>query len=424
MRVYAELDASYGSEHPVAEIVPYTQPTSLAPLARWPLGPSSGFERFASLIVLGTNPCLPANFKLSFRASSSAARTIALTLPEAAQSRRRGMRNDVKLLAWLVAITLLLAVGVAAQAQTGDLDVVQLRPNFYVIGGAGGNVVVQLGPEGVILVDSGSTERADQVLAAIRRLTDLPIRYIINTSMDADHTGGNEKLARAGLSILPGAVVAGAGLDDDVVSNFGRASVLAHENVLGRMSAPTGRQSPVASGLWPTKTFNYHQYSMYLNGEGIQVIHQPAAHTDGDTIVFFRRGDVIATGDIIDTTRWPVIDTRRGGTVQGELDALNRLMDLTIFNLPLQWKADRTFLVPGHGHVYDKLDLLEYRDAVTIVRDRVQDLVDDGKTLAQVKAANPTLGYRSQYGADSGPWTTDMFVEVIYNELAAKKGKR
>jgi len=334
------------------------------------------------------------------------------------------MRNDVKLPAWFIAIALLLAVGVAAQAQTGDLDVVQLRPNFYVIGGAGGNIVVQLGPEGVILVDSGSTERADQVLAAVRRLTDLPIRYIVNTSMDADHTGGNEKLARAGLSILPGAVVAGAGLGDDVVSNFGRASVLAHENVLGRMSAPTGRQSPVASGLWPTKTFAYHQYSMYLNGEGIQVIHQPAAHTDGDTIVFFRRGDVIATGDIIDTTRWPVIDTKRGGSVQGELDALNRLMDMTVFNLPLQWKADRTFLVPGHGHVYDKLDLLEYRDAVTIVRDRVQDLIGEGKTLAQVKAADPTLGYRSQYGADSGPWTTDMFVEVIYNELSAKKGKK
>ncbi len=330
----------------------------------------------------------------------------------------------MKRLAWLVAIALLFWVGVAAQAQNGDLDVVQLRPNFSVIGGAGGNVVAQLGPEGVILVDSGSTERADQVLAAVRRLTDLPIRYIINTSMDADHTGGNEKLARAGLSILPGAVVAGAGLGDDVVSNFGRASVLAHENVLGRMSAPTGRQSPVASGLWPTKTFAYHQYSMYLNGEGIQVIHQPAAHTDGDTIVFFRRGDVIATGDIIDTTRWPVIDTKRGGSVQGELDALNRLMDMTVFNLPLQWKADRTFLVPGHGHVYDKLDLLEYRDAVTIVRDRVQDLIGEGKTLAQVKAADPTLGYRSQYGADSGPWTTDMFVEVIYNELSAKKGKK
>ena len=312
----------------------------------------------------------------------------------------------------------------AQEGRAGELDVVQLRPNVYVIGGAGGNIVAQLGPEGVILVDSGSTEKADLVIAAIRRLTPLPIRYILNTGMDADHVGGNEKLAKAGLSILPGAVVAGAGLGDDLLSNFGRASVLAHENVLTRLSAPTGQQAVAPLGLWPTKTFNYRMYSMYLNGEGIQIIHQPAAHTDGDTIVFFRRGDVIATGDIIDTTRWPSIDTKRGGTVQGELDALNRLMDLSIHNLPLQWRADRTFLVPGHGNVYDKLDLLEYRDAVTIVRDRVQALIDEGKTLAQVKAANPTLGYRSQYGADTGPWTTDMFVEVIYNELAAKKGKK
>jgi len=303
------------------------------------------------------------------------------------------------------------------------LDLVQIRPNFYVIAGAGGNIVMQTGPEGVILVDSGTTANADKVIATIRRVTDLPIRYIINTSMDADHVGGNDKLARAGLSILPGAVVAGAGLNDDVVSNFGRASVLAHENVLTRMTAATGPQA-LPFALFPTKTFAFRLYSMYLNGEGIQVIHMPAAHTDGDTIVFFRRGDVIATGDIIDTTRWPVIDTKRGGTVQGVLDALNRLMDLSILNLPLQWHPDRTFLVPGHGHVYDKLDLLEYRDAVTVVRDRVEDLINEGKTLAQVKAANPTLGYRSQYGADTGPWTTDMFVETIYNELAAKKGKK
>jgi cyclase len=312
---------------------------------------------------------------------------------------------------------------VAPQEKSGGLDVVQLRPNFYVIGGAGGNIVVQIGPDGVILVDSGSTAMADKVLAAVRGITTQPIRYIINTSMDPDHVGGNDKLARAGLSILPGAVAAGAGLNDDLVSNSGRASVLAHENVLTRMTAATGPQA-VPFALWPTKTFAYRQYSMYLNGEGIQVIHMPAAHTDGNTIVFFRRGDVIATGDIIDTTRWPVIDIKRGGTVQGELDALNRLMDLTILNVPLQWQADRTFLVPGHGFVYDKLDLLEYRDAVTVVRDRIQDLLDGGKTLAQVKAANPTLGYRSQYGTDTGPWTTDMFVETIYNELAAKKGTK
>ena len=312
----------------------------------------------------------------------------------------------------------------SAQQEAADgLDLVQIRPNFYVIAGAGGNIVMQTGPEGVILVDSGSTAMADKVLAAIRRVTPLPIRYIINTSMDPDHVGGNDKLARAGLSILPGAVAAGAGLNDDLVSNSGRASVLAHENVLTRMTASTGPQA-LPFALWPTKTFAFRLYSMYLNGEGIQVIHMPAAHTDGDTIVFFRRGDVIATGDIIDTTRWPVIDIKRGGTVQGELDALNRLMDMSILNLPLQWQADRTFLVPGHGHVYDKLDLLEYRDAVTVVRDRVQDLLDEGKTLAQIKAANPTLGYRSQYGTDTGPWTTDMFVETIYNELAAKKGTK
>jgi glyoxylase-like metal-dependent hydrolase (beta-lactamase superfamily II) len=312
---------------------------------------------------------------------------------------------------------------VAQQDTGGGLDVVQLRPNFYVIAGAGGNIVVQIGPEGAILVDSGSTEKADQVLAAIRRLTPLPIRYIINTNMDADHVGGNDKLARAGLSILPGAVAAGAGLNDDLVSNSGRASVLAHENVLARMTAATGPQA-LPFGHFPTKTFAFRQYSMYLNGEGIQVIHMPAAHTDGDTIVFFRRGDVIATGDIIDTTRWPVIDVKRGGSVQGELDALNRLMDMSILNVPLQWHPDRTFLVPGHGFVYDKFELLEYRDAVTVVRDRVQDLIDQGKTLAQIKAADPTLGYRSQYGADKGEWTTDMFVETIYNELTANKGKK
>jgi glyoxylase-like metal-dependent hydrolase (beta-lactamase superfamily II) len=309
---------------------------------------------------------------------------------------------------------------IAWQEASDELDVVQIRPNFYVIAGAGGNILVQTGPEGVILVDSGSTGAADKVLAAIRRITPLPIRYIINTSMDADHVGGNDRLARAGLSILPGAVAAGAGLNDDLVSNSGRASVLAHENVLTRMTEATGPQAlPFAH--WPTKTFAFRQYAMYLNGEGIQVIHMPAAHTDGDTIVFFRRGDVIATGDIIDTTRWPFIDIKRGGTVQGELDALNRLMDMSILNVPIQWNPDRTFLVPGHGHVYDKLDLLEYRDAVTTVRDRVQDLIDEGKTLAQVKTADPTLGYRSQYGADKGSWTTDMFVETIFNELSRKK---
>jgi glyoxylase-like metal-dependent hydrolase (beta-lactamase superfamily II) len=326
----------------------------------------------------------------------------------------------------LLSITALLVLGAwterasAQRMPPSSVEVVQLRENFYVIGGAGGNVVVQIGPEGVILVDSGTAAMADEVLAAIRDITPLPIRYIINTSGDADHVGGNEVLSKAGLSILPGAVAAGAGLGDDVLANFGYASVLAHENVLTRMSSAEPAISP---RLWPTKTFYYRMYSMYLNGEGIQVIHQPAAHTDGDVIVFFRRGDVIATGDLIDTTRFPFIDVERGGSLQGVLDGLNRLMDMSIHNVPLLWYPDRTLLVPGHGHVYDKLDLLEYRDAITTIRDRVQDLIDQGMTLAQVQSVNPTLGYRSQYGTDTGPWTTEKFVAVIYDELVAKKEK-
>jgi glyoxylase-like metal-dependent hydrolase (beta-lactamase superfamily II) len=327
----------------------------------------------------------------------------------------------------LLSITALLVLGAwterasAQRTPPSNVEVVQLRENFYVIGGAGGNIVMQIGPEGVILVDSGTAGMAGEVLAAIRDITPLPIRYIINTSMDADHVGGNEVLSKAGLSILPGAVAAGAGLGDDVLANFGYASVLAHENVLTRMSSAEPAISP---RLWPTKTFYYRMYSMYLNGEGIQVIHQPAAHSDGDVIVFFRRGDVIATGDLIDTTRFPFIDVERGGSLQGVLDGLNRLMDMSIHNVPLLWYPDRTLLVPGHGHVYDKLDLLEYRDAITTIRDRVQDLIDQGMALAQVQAANPTLGYRSQYGTDTGPWTTEKFVAVIYDELVAKKEKQ
>jgi cyclase len=328
---------------------------------------------------------------------------------------------------WLFAIAVVLGLGIcderasAQQQGNDDLDVVQLRPNFYLIAGAGGNIVMQVGPVGVILVDSGSAQMSDKVLATVRRLSTLPIRYIINTGMDADHVGGNDKIAKAGLSILAGAIAAGAGLSDELVTNSGGASVLAHENVLTRMSAPTGKQAPFPLEQWPTKTFAAKTYSMYLNGEGIQVIHEPGAHTDGDTIVFFRRGDVIATGDIVDTTRFPFIDVEKGGTLQGEIDALNHLMDLSIPNLPLQWNPDRTFLVPGHGRVLDKIDLLEYRDMVTVVRDRIQDLISQGKTLDQVKAANPTLSYRRKYGSDSGAWTTDMFVEVVYKELTVKK---
>jgi cyclase len=297
-----------------------------------------------------------------------------------------------------------------------DLEVVQVRPNVYMIAGAGGNVVAQTGWQGVIVVDAGSEPMTDKLLAAIKRLTTETqrIRYIINTSADADHVGGNVGMARAGLSLYPPA--------GDDVGNFrtngGGAAIMAHENVLNRMSAPTGQKSPFPSDAWPTETYTQKNRSIYLNGEGIQVFYQPAAHSDGDSIVFFRRSDVIITGDIFDTTRFPIIDLEKGGSIQGEIDALNHLLEMSIPAAPMVWHEDRTLLIPGHGRVCDQADLVEYRDMVTIIRDVIRDMKKRGMTLDQVKKADPAKGYRARYGTDP-TWTTDMFVEAIFKSLTS-----
>jgi cyclase len=306
----------------------------------------------------------------------------------------------------------------ASQPSDGDLDVVQVRPDFYMIAGAGGNIAAQVGPAGVILVDTGSAQMSDKVLAAVRRLTSQPIRYVVNTSADADHAGGNDRLSKAGRTILgnPGS----SGVSEDVYTNGGTASVIAHENVLARMS---GQQSPFPFAVWPTKTYTGRSYPMYLNGDGIQVLHMPAAHSDGDSIVFFRRADVIVTGDILDTTRFPVIDMAKGGSIQGEIEALNRLVEMTIPPFPLRWREERTYLIPGHGFASDYGDLVDYRNVVTIIRDRIQDMLGKGMTLEQVKTADPTKGFRARYGSDSAPWTTDMFVEAVYRGLQGKVEK-
>ena len=304
----------------------------------------------------------------------------------------------------------------ASQQSADGLDVVQVRPDFYMIAGAGGNVAVQIGPAGVILVDTGSAPMADAVLAAVKRLTDRPIRYVVNTSADADHVGGNDKLSKAGQTIL--GHQGSSGVSEEVYTSGGAASVLAHENVFTSMSAPG---SPFPFAAQPTKTYTGRSYPMYLNGEGIQVIHMPAAHSDGDSIVFFRRADVIVSGDIIDTARFPRIDVAKGGSIQGEIAALNGLLEMMIPPFPLRWRDERTYLIPGHGFVADYGDVVEYRNVVTIVRDRIADMIGKGMTLEQVKAADPTKGFRRRYGSESGQWTTDMFVEAVFNGLSGKK---
>jgi glyoxylase-like metal-dependent hydrolase (beta-lactamase superfamily II) len=324
-------------------------------------------------------------------------------------------------LPWLIALVLVLEGGqrahsLLAQQQsastTAALETIQIRPNVFVIFGAGSNVAVHVGEDGVILVDSGATAMADNLLAAVRAITKQPIRMIINTSADADHVGGNDKVGSAGIAINP-----------DSFSDEEHATVLAHENVLQRMSTPKGNETPFPVDMWPNETFTSKLRSMYINDDAIQVIRQLGAHTDGDTMVHFRRADVIVTGDVIDLRQFPVIDPARGGSIQGELDALNHLLDLTVPAMPLVLKPGRTLLVPGHGRVSDYGELVEYRDMVTVIKDIIQDMITRGMTLEQVEAANPTQGYRRRYGADSGPWTTDMFVEAIYNGLKKPAGK-
>ena len=171
------------------------------------------------------------------------------------------------------------------------------------------------------------------------------------------------------------------------------ASILAAQKVLERMTAPTGRAAPYPIGATPTETFDFARKYMYLNGEGIEILHQPAAHSDGDSMVFFRRSDVVVAGDVLDTTRFPVIDVARGGSVNGLIAALNRLVDLAIPSVPIVSREAGTLVIAGHGRICDQTDVAEYRDMVTIVRDRVRDARKAGMTLAQVKASVPTRGY-------------------------------
>jgi cyclase len=307
--------------------------------------------------------------------------------------------------------------GQTSIAASGGLEVLQLRPNFYMIAGGGSNVGVQIGDDGVVVVDAGSSAAAADTVAAIQKLTPRPIRYIIDTSPDPDHVGGNETLSKAGQTLFTAA--GSISLPGNYLG--GVASILSAEKVLTRMSAPTGQASPFPAGAWPTETFDHARKYMFLNGEGIEVLHQPAAHTDGDVVVFFRRSDIVVAGDILDMTRFPVIDVERGGSIKGEIAALSRIVDLAIPSVPIVSREAGTIVVPGHGHLCDQFDVVEYRDMVSIIRDRVRDSRDAGMTLEQVKAASPARGYTRRYGSDSGPGSTSNFIEAIYKSLP--KGK-
>ena len=288
-----------------------------------------------------------------------------------------------------------------------DVQTTKVQGNVFLLVGAGSNVLVQTGEQGVLLVDAGRKETSAKILAAIRRLSDRPIRWLLNTNADADHVGGNEGVAN----------VAGSSKHLELNNTpFGTAAesveIVASDAVLSRMTA-----AKFPSEAWPTETYLSQNDEIFFNNDAVVMMRAPAAHADGDSLVYFRRADVIATGDLFDTDRYPVIDLARGGGLQGIIDGLNHVLDLAI---PAFSEEGGTMIVPGHGRICDEIDVVEYRDMLTIVRDRVRAMIKKGMTLDQVKAARPTLDYDPLYGAINGAWTTDLFVEAAYKSLLPK----
>jgi cyclase len=318
-----------------------------------------------------------------------------------------------------------------------DLHWWPVRKNIWMLVGAGTNIAASVGPDGVLLVNAGNADASPRVIAAIKELQEQlnafgfldvtqpqrggaetrsrfpvnthappkPVRYIIDTSSLPHSIGGNEAIAASGVTYT-GGNVAGT-----IADSSEGAAVLAHENVLNRMVA---LDMPFAA--LPTETFFTPEYkvSTFFNDEGIQVVHVPNAATDGDSFVFFRGSDVIAAGDLVNMDSFPIIDVEAGGSINGVLAGLNAILKLAI---PEFRTEGGTMIVPGHGRLADSADVGYYRDMLTIIRDQVQALIDEGLTLEQVIERNPTFGYEARFGAKAGPWTTVKFIEAVYRSL-------
>ena len=363
-------------------------------------------------------------------------------------------RTTVSIAAWLgVMLVGLCTPGVFvpsvtfAQQAGAELHVMPIRGNVFMIVGGGGNVTVSAGVDGILLVDAGSAATADRLLEKINEIGHMvagsaapmttcvgpscypagslgsltpfgwagpsynaviaspkalkPIRWILQTTLDQEHTGGTPAVAAAGKTYNGGEV-------GRLVGETTPATVIGHENVLKRMT-----QSKFPEAAFPTETYYIPTYKMsqWINGEGIQLYHAPAAITDADTLVYFRFSDVISAGDLYTPDRYPMIDVAKGGTVQGEIDGLNKIIDLAF---PEYRHQGGTMIVSGHGRLGDTADVAIYRNMVVIVRDRIQDLKKQGMSVQQVRAATPTLDFDGLYGSP------DKFIDAVYQTLTEK----
>ena len=295
----------------------------------------------------------------------------------------------------------------AAEPQSGGLDVVQIRPNFYLIVGDGENIGVQVGNDGVVVVNAGTEAGADELIATIRKISPAPIRYVMDTSADPGVVGGNAPVAAAGVTLFTPPKGPGAEI-------FARASVI--ERLAEMNGYPTQG--------WPTDTYlpNEPSRTFYLNDEPVVVTHAAAA--DSDSFILFRRSDVVMAGDVLDMEHFPLINPADGGSIDGEVAALNDLLQLAVPPSPLIYEYNGTYVVPSHGRVVDQWEVVDYRDMVVIIRDTIADMMKRHMTLDQIQAAEPAKAYEPRFGASSGPWTTNMFVAAVYHSLQAAAKKK
>jgi glyoxylase-like metal-dependent hydrolase (beta-lactamase superfamily II) len=342
---------------------------------------------------------------------------------------RRALEGCGMLTAIVMAVAVALGAGsasaadgeTAAGASTGEIHAEHLQGNIWLLTGEPGqsNVVASVGEEGTLVVDTGEEAVAPKLLAVIQRLQQehggerQAIRLIINTDSRPDHIGGNAIVAAGGRTIVAGNFARDAqsqGLND-------AATVMANVNVLGHLVADNAQRPRDQALLLPEAAIDGAVYNTAFNGEAVQLLHPLKAATDDNTEVMFRRSDVIVTGDTVDMRGYPLIDVARGGTIDGELVALNKIIEMAV---PADKQEGGTVVVPGHGRLCDQSDVVHYKNTVTIIRNRVQYYKNRGKTLQQVLALGPSADFDARWGATSGPWTTRDFIEAVYKTLPAK----
>lgn len=290
-----------------------------------------------------------------------------------------------------------------------SVSVLRVRDNLFMLQQDGGiNVTMQVGDDSILVVDTGFEQASDALLAAVRSISSKPIRYVVNTAFTADRVGGNTRISQAG-STIGGNNATGIAAMGDATS---RAGIIAHEEVLAKMGAPTGARSSAPASAWPSETYNT-EWDEIFNGEAVQIFSVPAAYATGDSVVLFRQSDVISAGNVYSTLNYPVIDLENGGTIDGVVDALNRIVDLAV---PANKQEGGTQVIPGRGRLTDEADVVEYRDMVTIIRDRLREMRRQRMSLAEVLAARPTADYDPRYSTDY--WPAAQFVEAAYRSLA------